>query len=497
MTDKFAVKADLIKGRVPADQLPNELIDTTLYLTNVAHRKRRIKDISNVEDSTTEWTLVKGSDYLKKLPSILGLGLYLVSQDLTSHKKLSPTNSNFYLDGSPAALDGSEGDTQMCWRNPIFIKCYEKQEVTGLFEHIEISHLNILGDCEMIPPGGGFPGVMDRSTSTLRALYSKDVNYRGGNNASEYDSDPVRTLLGKPASNLSAYSGEVAAKKRGNLWTSGGTPFFATLAILQIMLFASNDSQAAIVTDDILVDGEGFQKCKEATEGLYSGGFGVNNSFPNWAEFNVLNPTFDLSAGFSKGDITGRRVYKINDWPTDGTSQTIQLAYFFGMPWPFNHMWFGDAHQRVDQQTEAQGFKTVVYQKRDITTVPISGGPCANGVIPEAPWEKVAEAFRSNGYIRRVSFNALCIIPTEAAGAGSSTRFYADYLYNNGQTSFGWRAPLRGAGLGNGSDSGAFYVSVLITPTAASASYGAFCCHFSQPQAPKKLAKISEFEIMV
>ena len=47
VTDKFAVKADLIKGRVPADQLPNELIDTTLYLTNVAHRKRRIKDISS------------------------------------------------------------------------------------------------------------------------------------------------------------------------------------------------------------------------------------------------------------------------------------------------------------------------------------------------------------------------------------------------------------------------------------------------------------------
>ena len=124
-------------------------------MTNVAHRKRRIQDASNVEDSTALWTLVKGSDYIKRLPDILGLGLYLVSQDLTSHKKLSKTNSNFYADGTPAALDGSEGDIQMCWRRPIYIKYYERQEADGLYEHFEISHLNILGDCELIPAGGG------------------------------------------------------------------------------------------------------------------------------------------------------------------------------------------------------------------------------------------------------------------------------------------------------------------------------------------------------
>jgi len=487
LNEKLEYKADLVEGTVPAEQLPPDLIRTTLYLTQVGHRKRRIQDAVAVEDGTMLWSIVSGTEYLASLPDTLGLGLYLVSQDLTVYKKLSKTNSSIYEDGTPALLDGSEGDIQMCWRKPIYIKYYEKQETDGLYEHIEISHLNILGECEMIAPGGGFPAVLNRTTGDLRALYSTDPNYRGGNNANTYDSDPVKTLIGKPATNLSAYSGEVAAKKRGPLWTTGGTPFFATLAILQIMLFGTNNSQDAIVSDDVLIAGEGFQSCKKNASGLYSGGFGVNNSFPQWSTYNAYNPTFDLSAGFSYGDITGRRVYIIKDWPTVGTNQTLSIAYFFGMPYPFNHYWHGDAHQRVDQQTEAQGFKTVVYQKRDITTVPISGGPSLNGVVPPAPWEKVAEASRTEGYIRRTSFNALCLIPTVAGSPGASNKFYPDYFYNNGATSFGWRAPLRFATLGYGADAGAFYVYVNHAPSTAAANFGAFCCHFISGTVPKKI----------
>ena len=489
LNEKLEYKADLVEGTVPAEQLPPDLIRTTLYLTQVGHRKRRIQDNLGVEDGTMLWTIVSGTEYLASLSETLGLGLYLVSQDLSTYKKLSKTNSNLYADGTPAKLDGTEGDIQMCWRKPIYIKYYEKQEADGLYEHIEISHLNILGECEMIVPGGGFPAVLNRTTGDLRALYSTDPNYRGGNNTASYDSDPVKTLIGKPATNLSAYSGEVAAKKRGSLWTTGGTPFFATLAILQIMLFGTNHAQEAIVSDDVLIAGEGFQSCKKNASGLYSGGFGVNNSFSQWSTYNAYNPTFDLSAGFPFGDITGRRVYVIKGWPTAGTNQTISLAYFFGMPYPFNHYWHGDAHQRVDQQTEAQGFKTVVYQKRDITTAPISGGPSANGVVPAAPWEKVAEASRTEGYIRRTSFNLLCLIPTVAGSPGASNKFYPDYFYNNGATSFGWRAPLRFAVLDHGASAGPFNVFVSDAPSSASAYYGAFCCHFSAGIVPKKITQ--------
>ena len=50
LNEKLEYKADLVDGTVPAEQLPPDLIRTTLYLTQVGHRKRRIQDASAVED---------------------------------------------------------------------------------------------------------------------------------------------------------------------------------------------------------------------------------------------------------------------------------------------------------------------------------------------------------------------------------------------------------------------------------------------------------------
>lgn len=51
---------------------------------------------------------------LRDLPKRLGLGRYLVSDDRQKFK-LHPNDSNKYLDDSPAALDGSEGQCMWCW----------------------------------------------------------------------------------------------------------------------------------------------------------------------------------------------------------------------------------------------------------------------------------------------------------------------------------------------------------------------------------------------
>lgn len=48
-------------------------------------------------------------DFLRDLPSVIGLGCYLVSVD-RSRRKLDPTNHHRFADGSPAALDGTMGD---------------------------------------------------------------------------------------------------------------------------------------------------------------------------------------------------------------------------------------------------------------------------------------------------------------------------------------------------------------------------------------------------
>lgn len=53
-------------------------------------------------------------DFLRDLPSVIGLGCYLVSVD-RSRRKLDPTNHHRFADGSPAALDGTMGDYLWCW----------------------------------------------------------------------------------------------------------------------------------------------------------------------------------------------------------------------------------------------------------------------------------------------------------------------------------------------------------------------------------------------
>ena len=69
-------------------------------------------------------------DFLRELPRILGLGCYLVADDLTK-KKLHRDNHNFYEDGSPALLDGSEGQYMFCWGAFYFTTWEEYKNARG------------------------------------------------------------------------------------------------------------------------------------------------------------------------------------------------------------------------------------------------------------------------------------------------------------------------------------------------------------------------------
>ena len=86
-----------------------------------------------------------------------------------------------------------------------------------------------------------------------------------------------------------------------------------------------------------------------------------------------------------------------------------------------------------------------------------------------------------------MSFNALCLIPTVAGSPGASNKFYPDSFYNNGATSFGWRAPRRLADISGVTSAGPFNVHMNLGPTNADAGYGAFCCHFISGTVPKKI----------
>lgn len=83
---------------------------------------------------------------------------------------------------------------------------------------------------------------------------------------------------------------------------------------------------------------------------------------------------------------------------------------------------------------------------------------------------KVAECPRSEGYIKRKSYNGLCCMPTEVGG--SATTYYCDYFYTNANTSKGLRVRAAGgnADIGTGAGASCAYANNAATHTSTNDS---------------------------
>ena len=82
---------------------------------------------------------------------------------------------------------------------------------------------------------------------------------------------------------------------------------------------------------------------------------------------------------------------------------------------------------------------------------------------------KVAECPQTDGYIKRVSYQGLCCMPTEVGG--STSTYYPDYFYTNAKTSKGLRVRAAGGNAGLGANAGAFCTYSGCTATNADAGY--------------------------
>jgi len=112
-------------------------------------------------------------DFLRDLPSALGLGCYLVADD-RSRRKLDPTNHYRFDDGSPARLDGSDGQYMWCWNKHYYASW---KEGNYLYEAVSLEPIQGR-ECYTTPSGGTSAlgqGVMDRTKATLGSVVSDAV----------------------------------------------------------------------------------------------------------------------------------------------------------------------------------------------------------------------------------------------------------------------------------------------------------------------------------
>lgn len=405
-------------------------------------------------------------DFLKRLPETLGLGRYLVTDDRELHK-LDPKDSTRFADGSPAALDGSMGQCMWCWSRA----WYFTEIVTAARTYWAITLKPLEGYKSVKIPVGGTSwlgaAVMDRTEQKLCSVISQDERYRGGNGAARPNTDakhpeattPQVTMLGMAATSLSTTAFGTNARKRGQGWEANWFVAQAAVQILFAVIMGTRNSQAP------------YNAEKDA-DGLYQGGFGdgvTTMNYNTWLEYNGCYPLVPTNVGLEMGDGTGLVEYSLplSENAAEGsTPQKFQVPVFFGLVHAgYGHLWRWTRGLTVSQEA---GVKTEVYVAQSMYA---DFNPnSVEGLL------KVAECPQAEGYIKRVSTNGLCMMPT--AVGGSASTYYPDYFYTNGATQTGLRVRAAGGSAYNGAHAGAFNADAGNTATSAYANYSSPLCVF-------------------
>ena len=394
---------------------------------------------------------------LKELPKKLGLGRYLVTDDRV-RRKLDPADSNRYEDGSPAKLDGTQGQCMWCWNAHYYTMWKEGNRTIET-----ITFQPIPGKKSVYVPAGGISwlstGVIDRTEQKLCSVISTDARYRGGNGSvlSSYadlaDDAPQKTMLGMAATAYPYGSFSTIARKRGEGWDACWYVARAVVEYTMRIILGTRHSQSAY-------------NAELDADGLYQGGLGSGvTNMPNWGDYNGYYPIVPTSVGLEKGDGIGIVEYSVTKG--DGTAvYTAPVPVFFGLVNPFGHLWGVCGGLVIDVGAE----KTLAYVAPSLYTG--FSWTDTEGML------LAAELPRAEGYIKKYSTHLLCCLPTEV-GATAATCF-ADYFYTNWQSSKGFRVGLVGGSSDDGTFAGAFVTYAYDAATNTTADVSSPLCFFEE-----------------
>lgn len=429
----------------------------------------------NEANSTSTAAGYYGSlEALRQLPVKLGLGRYLVTDD-RKKRKLDPFDSTRYADGTPAALDGTQGQCMWCW-NGFYANIWK--EGNNLIKAVTFDKPVGNGVSIWVPAGGiSWLGaaVMDRTNQKLCSLISDAEQYRGGGgsalNPASYAKAPAAdapqiTMLGMPATNISTTNFGNYARKRGEGWEANWFVARFVVEFLLEVIMGTENSQAA------------FNAEKDAN-GLYQGGFGTGvTDMPDWSGYNGYYPVIPTNVGLEAGDGVCLVPYSLPQ--TDGAEgeayKTFNVPVFFGLVGAgFGHLWQWTRGLIMDAGDKSLVYVTPsMYADYDPNTV-------ADKIL-------VAECPQKEGYIKRKSYQGLCCMPTEVGG--SATTRFADYFYTNANTSKGLRVRTAGGYAYNGASAGASCTHAPHAATFATAYYSAPLCYFEEDPVIPETQKI-------
>lgn len=403
---------------------------------------------------------------LRNLPAKLGLGRYLVTDD-RKKRKLDPHDSTRYADdGTPAALDGTQGQCMWCW-NGFYANIWKEGNI--LYKVVSIDKPVGNGVSIWVPAGGISwlgAGVMDRTNQKLCSLISDAEQYRGGGgaalNPASYAKAPAAdspqiTMLGMPATLISTTNFGNYARKRGEGWEANWFVARFVVEFLSEIIMGTENSQAAF-------------NAEKDENGLYQGGFGTGvTDMPDWNGYNGNNPLIPTSVGLEAGD--GVCLIPFSLPQTEGTEgeayKTFKVPVFFGLVHAgFGSLWSWTRGLIMDAGKE----KPLVY-----VTPSMYADYDPNTVADKI---MVAECPQVEGYIKRKSYQGLCCMPTEVGG--SATIRFADYFETNAKTSNGLLVRAAGGNANAAHYAGESYCYIISYATHMYTYASASLCYFEE-----------------
>ena len=389
-------------------------------------------------------------EMLANLPSILGLGGYLVQND-HSRRKLAADSHFKFASGGAAKLDGTMGHYQWGWNIPWYYAHWEDD----IFEYEALSTVPMSGrwNCKIPVASMSASGAaaLDRTNNILVSFCNRTAQYRGGTNDSSLD-DKWNTMLGKPVVNVSSESLQDYAEKNGPHWGASMSCMVFALAALCRIVFHNRDIQAAY-------------KAELTADGLRQGGLGPGVDDAHTL-FGNQYATVDIDALADKGDALG--VFSLSVDKGDGTAQKINnIPCFFGLKNFYHYLWVMQ-HGNIISYNSDRSADVYILEKWTSAAVNTSN---TNG------FKKIGKIPAVNAaswvWTKKMNLDNMNMFPLEF-GASERT-YYGDGFYHNAVTS-GFRGLLALGGAYRGGYAGVGCLGGDFAPSDARTSLGAFLC---------------------
>lgn len=371
-----------------------------------------VKINTNVADTTLE--RVGRAELHASLPVQSQMRRCLLNDNGEVVTYLHATDSTKTDTGATADLTGASGMVMV--------------EIPEHYRKFEFDGSNILALISTFPlPGfhkvrkvyrSAYEATVDRTTSTIKlaSVVNTTAAFRGGNNTAGWD-DTYRSLLGRPATNISLTNFRNYARNRGAAglndkgWNCDLYEAQLNTYWLFVIEYAQLNCQTAFTA-------------QLTEEGYRQGGLGdgvTTLADAKWSSFNGYNPFIPCGITNSLGNATGVVDYEMPE--EYGAALTVHVPSYRGIENPFGHVWSWTDGILVQAQSDADGAKHLFFRAADDNPANFNSSNY-NGYVQRG------ELPRGNGYVKAILCGEYGDNMPQAIG-GSSTTYFADYFYQN------------------------------------------------------------------